>query len=118
MATITATRVSKYGQTHQTTWAAVGQGDDGSAEIIPGAADRSVHVFGTYGAGGSVILQGSNEDTPSNWETLHDSQGNDLDISADGIYPVAENPLWIRPLFNSGDGTSNVTVIVLSRRTG
>jgi hypothetical protein len=36
---------------------------DGQAFEMPGWSDRSVHVFGTFGAGATLSIQGSNEAT-------------------------------------------------------
>jgi hypothetical protein len=44
--------------------------NDGQRFEAPGWADRSVQVFGTFGAGGTITFQGSNEATPSAWVTL------------------------------------------------
>ena len=119
MATVEATRSEEYGQTHLHTWASLGADDDGSAVPIPGAADKSVHVTGTFD-GTSVTLEGSNVPTPSadaDWFTLTDPQGDALTFAAAGGNIVIENTLWIRPHGSGGGGSTDVTVRVLSRWT-
>lgn len=93
------------------TWATVLNGDSGVMLDQSEYTDKSVQVFGTFGAGGNVRLQGSNDGT--NWNTLTDGQGNALDITAAGIKFVTEATRYIRPLVTAGDGNTNVTVTIL-----
>ena len=71
-------------------------------------ADRSVQVTGTFGVGGRVLLQGSNDGT--NWVTLNDPQANALSFTAAGLEAVLELTQYIRPTVNAGDGTTSLTV--------
>jgi hypothetical protein len=77
--------------------------------------ERCVTVHGTFGAGGSITIQGSNDGT--NWFALTDPQGNALTKTAAAIEQVLESPLYIRPLVTAGDGTTSLTVILLCRRS-
>lgn len=88
--------------------------DDGEAFEMPGAADRSVQVVGTFGAGGSVRLEGSNDGT--NYAVLSDPQGNALDITTAKIEAITELTRYIRPRVTAGDGTTALAVTVLVRR--
>src|SRR5687767_12028893 len=92
--------------------------DDGTPFKSPGWADRSVQVLGTLGTGGSVRMEGSNVASPgaSDWAPLTDPQGNALDITSLKIESVSELTLWIRPRITAGDGTTNLSVILLARR--
>lgn len=87
---------------------------DTDGEPYSGQCDdiRCVQVTGTFGAGGSVSLQGSLEATPSNWAILTDPQGNALTFTATRIERVEENILHFRPFVTAGDGTTSLTVIV------
>lgn len=100
---------------HVTTWTGLANGDDGSPLQMPEAADRSVQVTGTFGAGGSVRLEGSN-DGGNTWATLTDPQGNALDITAAKIEAVTELTEYIRPRVTAGDGTTSLAVHLLTRR--
>jgi hypothetical protein len=94
---------------------------DGQAFEMPGWADRSVHVFGTFGAAATVTIQGSNELVPTNWATLAaagDPAEDMTFLTAAGtdIKQVLEVCRWVRPLLTGGDGTTSLTVLMLVRR--
>lgn len=88
--------------------------DDGEPFEMPGAADRSVQVTGTFGVGGSVRLEGSNDGT--NYAVLSDPQGNALDITTAKIEAITELTRYIRPRVTAGDGSTDLAVTVLVRR--
>lgn len=88
--------------------------DDGAPLEMPGSADRSVQVIGTLGTGGSLRIEGSNDGT--NWAALNDPQGNTLDINTLKIEQVLDLTRYIRPRVTAGDGTTNLSVIMLVRR--
>lgn len=117
MATRSVVR-SDSGRVHRHTWVGLLNGDDGELVSIPGAADMTVQVFGTFGAGGTIILEGSCEESPpSNFFQMRD-QGDNLIafIVADGesVGPIAT---FIRPNVTAGDGTTDLTMILLARST-
>lgn len=85
----------------------------GSAVQLWGAADRSVHVVGTFGSA-TVVLQGSNDN--SNWVTLTDPLGAAISFTTTGLKQVSEITRYIRPSTSGGDGTQDVDVYVLARR--
>lgn len=91
-------------------WAGLANGDDGERVSVAAYTDKSVQVTGTFGTGGSVTVQGSNDGV--NWATLTDPQGNDLVFTSAKIELVSEATLYIRPLA-AGDGTTNLTVHML-----
>jgi len=113
MATVNYT-TSDFAGNYAYTWAEIPNGDDGQPAIHPGTGDRSVQIFGTFGTGGSVTLQGSNNGT--NWATMHDTGGTDLTFTAAGLEAVLENTQYIRPIVTAGDGTTAITVILNVRR--
>jgi len=88
--------------------------DVGDAQEVPGYADRSVQVTGTFGAGGSVRIEGSLDGT--NYAVLTDPQGNALDITAAKIEAISENVRMIRPRVTAGDGTTTLVVTILFRK--
>lgn len=96
---------------------------DGSWEMVPAYADRTVHVFGTFGAGCTLSIEGTNEvGTPAKPVTVNDSRGEGnpmtfLTAGGDDIKVMAEAPLKVRPkITGGGDGTTSLTVIMVCRR--
>lgn len=98
-------------------WTPLANGDDGQAFDVQDFRDISVQVLGTFGVGGNLRWQGSNEATPTNWATLNDPQGNAMDITAAKIEQVLENTRWMRPVVTAGDGTTSLTVRLWGGRT-
>jgi hypothetical protein len=90
---------------------------DGQPLEMPGSAARSVQVLGTFGAGGTVLIEGSNEATPVNWHTLNDPSSTALSFQTPArTEAVLEVTRWIRPRVSAGDGTTSMTVHMLVRR--
>jgi hypothetical protein len=87
--------------------------DTGSVEVSPQLRDKSIQVLGTFGASGNCRIEGSN-DAGTTWATLNDPQGNVLDFGAAKIEQLLESPNMIRPNITAGDGTTNLTVVLIS----
>lgn len=118
MAVVGFTRAPTQGNTHRVVWANLLNTDTGAPISIPGAADYTMQVFAAnFGVGGTVILEGSCEATPTNFFSLKDPQGNNLSFTAAGGELVSENVTHIRPRVSAGDGTTDITVILLMRST-
>ena len=117
MATVTPTNdgnIAGDGSVAMFTWPTMANGDDGSAvELIPWA-DRCVQVTGTFGAGGTVVIEGSNDN--SNWATLDHAQGAAASGTAAGSRQIVETPRYVRPRVTAGDGTTSLTVSMTLRR--
>lgn len=96
------------------TWGLMANGDSGQPVQFADWADRCMQVSGTYGAGGSVSWQGSNDGT--NWAVLNDINGNALTATTGVLRQMNEAPLWIRPIVTAGDGTTQILATVLARR--
>lgn len=94
-----------------------GYGDWTAGEMAAYYSDKSAQVVGTFGAGGALIIEGSNAATPgaTDWVTLHDPQGNLLSFTAADIEVVLENVRHVRPRVTGGDGTTNLSVYILGR---
>lgn len=110
------TRRDGEGRTVRHTWASLLQSETGVSVSIPGAADRSIQITGTFG-GASVGVQGSLEAVAANWSTLTDAQGNALTFTSAGLEAVSEVVTHIRPAVTGGDGTTDLAVTLLSRST-
>jgi polygalacturonase len=94
---------------------------DGAAIEMPGSSDRTIQFTGTFGAGGTVILQGSNflsptAGTDADWFTLTDPQGNAISKTAAAGEAVLELTRWIRPKVTAGDGTTAISARLLVKR--
>jgi hypothetical protein len=88
------------------TWVAVPNGNQGDAAGGP-YVTASFVATGTFGAGGSIRLEGSNDGT--NWFALSPTA-----LTAAGIFAAlgaAEHPRFIRPNVTAGDGTTAITVV-------
>ena len=94
-------------------WTGLLNGDDGSPAQLANFPDKTVTFHGTFGTGGSITLQGSNDN--SNWFALVDPQGNAITKTAAGIEAVTENPRYIRPIVTAGDGTTNLRCMLTAR---
>lgn len=119
MATITptVTNSSKFrDNTIIYTWASMtNSGSDvGSPLELPGWADRSVQVTGTFGTGGTVVIEGSNDGT--NYVTLNNLQGSALSFTSASLKGIAENTRYIRPRVSAGDGTTSLTVTISAKK--
>lgn len=95
----------------RTVWSGLLNGDTGSPESGAQLSDKNVQISGTFGVGGSVAVKGSNDLVT--WFTLTDLQGNALTFTAAGMEQVQENPFYIRPEVTAGDGSTNLTVILI-----
>lgn len=99
-------------------WTGLANGDSGDPLNKPSFADRSVQVKGTFGTGGTVIMEGSNDretDTPT-YAPLVDPQGNAISFTSAGIEQILESTYLIRPRVTAGDGDTSLTVTILVRR--
>jgi hypothetical protein len=96
------------------TWTLLANGDSGLAFPRPDWADRTIQVFGTFGSGGTVLIEGSNDGT--NWATLNDAFGTTMSVTSASIKQLAEATLYMRPRVSAGDGTTSITVIVCARK--
>jgi hypothetical protein len=95
------------------TWTGLLNGDTGAPLTFHDYPDRTFQVTGTFGTGGSVNLEGSNDGT--NWAILTDPQGNAITKTAAGMEAVTETPRYMRPNVTAGDGTTDLTVTVFAR---
>lgn len=118
MATVTPTNggdLSGDGSTQMFTWTPLTTTNtDGAPVEWLQWADRCVQVTGTFGTGGTVVLQGSNDG--STWATLNNAQGTAASFTAAGIRQIVELPRYCRPNVTAGDGTTSLTVSLVLRR--
>lgn len=97
------------------TWSGLANGDTGEPVEVPGHADKTVQIEGTFGAGGTCVIQGSNNG--SQYQSLTDPQGNAISKTAAALEMVAEHTRYIRPNITAGDGTTSLSVSMMAKRT-
>lgn len=91
-------------------------GDETPALPFTQFADRSVQVTGTFGAGGNLRVEGSN-DGGTTWAALADPQGVALDITSAKIESILEVVEKVRCRVTAGDGTTSLAVYLILRRS-
>jgi hypothetical protein len=96
-------------------WSGLLNGDTGAAVEMVDYADKTCTIIGTFGAGGSITIQGSNDN--SNWFAMTDAQTQAVTKTASAMELIVENPRYIRPSVTAGDGTTNLTVQICCRRS-
>ncbi len=97
-------------------WTGLLNGDDGSPYILAGKyADKNVMVIGTFGTGGSLAVEGTNEKTATTWLALNDQAGATIAITVAKVKQVLENTLQLRPHVTAGDGTTSLTCYIIIR---
>jgi len=124
MATVVpvAVAIKSLTPVQQVEWPAVLNAGDGTPINVADYDDITAAFYGTFGAGGSVSLMGSNDNPaagalPTNWFALTAVGGvSALTNTAAGMKKANENPLWIKPMVTAGDGTTSIDCIVLLRR--
>lgn len=115
MATRTLVRTDMYHGVVLASWSGLLNGDDGAPLEAVGHADKTVQITGTFGVGGTIVIEGSNDGT--NYATLTDPQGNAISKTAAAIEMIAEHTRYIRPRVTAGDGTTSLVVTMMGRRS-
>lgn len=114
MAVQAVTPLSVGTQVNMYTSAAMANGDTTTPLQITDFADKTVQFDGTFGAGGSVSLEGSNDGT--NWFVIKDPSSTAITKTAAGISAVLEHPLQVRGHATAGDGTTAIVMRLMARR--
>lgn len=117
MPTRTATYRTLANGALQIEWTGLLNGDNGDGVELPWMADKTVEVFGTFGAGGSVSVKGTNRDTitPASDAALNNPQGTALALTTVGCKAILENPRFIYPHATAGDGSTSLTCRIISK---
>lgn len=94
------------------TWAGLLNGDNGSpAGVMEHTDDYMIQASGTFGAAGSVALQGSNDGV--NFFALKDAGGTVIALTTLEPIRISHMPLQVRPFVTAGDGTTNLTAYLV-----
>lgn len=96
------------------TWTPLANGDDGAPLLSVHYTDKSIQFQGTFGTGGSVQLEGSNDGIA--WHVLQDFGGNALTLTSAGLRPIAGATRWVRPRVTAGDGSTAITCVLFGRQ--
>lgn len=96
-------------------WTGLLNGDTGAAVEMVDYADKTVTITGTFGVGGTIAIQGSNNGT--DWFSVTDPQGNAMSKTSAAMEIVIEGPRYIRPSVTAGDGTTSLAVQMCCRRS-
>lgn len=94
-------------------WGNLANGDSGNPDSIPNNPDKTVSVSGTFGSGGTVVMEGSNDGV--NYYTVKDPQGTLISFTAAGSAAIQENHRFIRPRVTAGDATTDIDIVLVSR---
>jgi hypothetical protein len=109
-ANVHAKRVKWLGLTNGDDGTPIGGGPvTGKSISLDHFQDRCVQVIGTFGSGGSISIQGSN-DGGTTWVTLTDPLGNALTFTSAGMKQITELPHMLKPIVTAGDGTTSLAV--------
>lgn len=117
MAVRSITVAPHAGNTKLASWTGLTQAslDTGEPLELCDYADYVVQFGGTFGAGGSVNLEGSNDG--ATYFILNDVQAAAITKSAAALEQVAEAPRYVRPAVTAGDGTTSITCTIYARRS-
>jgi hypothetical protein len=111
MATRTAILDRSSSRTAYVAWTGLLNGDIGTPPALDGWDLVSWQVIGTFGTGGSVQMEASNEATPANYALVGAAAtAAAVTFPADTI--VARS---MRPRVTAGDGTTSLTVTAAFR---
>lgn len=118
MATRTPTQAYSNGENIVYQVTGLLNGDDSLSIQEAETGDRTVQITGTFGAGGTVIVEGSLDplQSPTNWFPLKNLSGVAISITGAGLSAVLENVSHLRFRVTAGDGTTSLTGTVLIRR--
>lgn len=96
------------------TWTGLDADDAGAGLILGGSYELTVQATGTFGAGGNVALQGSNDGTT--WGAMPNPGGTTIGLGDAVPDFCAIRPRYVRPKVTAGDGTTDLTVTLVAQR--
>lgn len=91
-------------------WTSLLNAETGAIADMAQWARTSVQVSGTFGVGGSILIEGSNDGT--NFATLNDQAGVALIFTVAGLRSIREFSAKIRARVTAGDGTTALKVVI------
>jgi hypothetical protein len=94
-------------------WAGLSYSDVGSSLPSLQYSGSSVQVTGTFGEGGSVVLEGSNDG--ETFFPIADNTGSVLHFNKSGLKGVGDVVAYVRPKVLGGDSTTSITVTLAAK---
>ena len=85
----------------------------GAGVQLARAPDKTVQVFGIFGASAAIAIEGSNDDGAT-WFPCHDITNTVITLSAASGVLVIENPKLIRPVLANGDVSTDIDVYIIA----
>ena len=111
---VAGSQINKGSGEETVQWVGLANGDTGSPVFVrDGFEPKSMQVTGTFGSGGSVACEGSNDGAA--YAALDDPAGTTIAVTAAGVAGIGVDVLAIRPHVTAGDGTTALTVTILLR---
>lgn len=117
----------------QVTWGPMQSGDtgipvgnsigviqSGGGGFFAGFADKTFQASGTFGAGGSIACEGSNDGAGFFPLSIPSGAMGSAILnvaSGAGIIAIVEAVIWIRPRVVGGDGSTSLNVAMFFRKT-
>lgn len=95
-------------------WTGLLNGDDGDPASSVRSGDRTAQVYGTFGVGGTVVIEGSLD--KSHWFQLRDPTGTLISFTAAGGKAILESTPYVRPRVSAGDGATSLTALISVRK--
>lgn len=119
MATRAAAMAIRNDKKVSVTWTGLLQStsDVGTGVVLPNVDGLTAQLSGTLGTGGAITMQGSNDGT--NWGTLVTADNTAVVLDAIGeMFTIASRPLQVRPNVTAGDGSTDLTLILVGDING
>jgi len=114
MAVVTFTDPEYIGNYVLVSWLGLANGDTGRPFEGCDWSDRSMQIEGTFGTGGTLVFEGSNNS--STYKTLRDQNGAQLTFMQADLEGISQTVKLIRPRVSAGDGTTSINVYMFARR--
>lgn len=108
-------QLSFHGGAITVSWA-LANGDTGQPVELAGWSEKTFQVAGTFGAAGSVAVEGSNELVATNYGALANRQGTPMAFTTAGLNTSQDRPRWVRPNCTAGDGTTALVCTLIAHR--
>ena len=97
-------------------WTGLLNTDTGAPYKLPHRPIITVQATGTFGAGGTVTMEGTTDSGASpSFSSMKEADGTagTLQTGAEALKQLLENVYQIRPNVTAGDGTTSLTVTML-----
>ena len=115
MTVVAQTPITPYKTTDQLgvgliSWLLLLNGNTGAPERMTNYPMRSLQVTGTWGVGGTLVWEGSNDNVT--YFTLYDPYDVACSITGNSLICTMYPCLWVRPHVTAGDVTTSLNAIM------